>query len=881
MITRKAQSLILVLMSLHQAQVQSDILDLPAETPNNFEPFVLSADCPSYGIDKFFGAQAQGNEINIYTSAYQSGFATPCYHNSVEVGPFASGNYTINYYISLDGAPFVLHDSQSILIEKVSENEPASGRVIISGEAAEDQVVTASHSLSDRNGMGEVRYQWYRNGEAVPGATSERYLLTDDDIGFDLQCAVGFIDGLGIEESVSSLPVGTPGEILNTNDQPVGSVYIRGSVSEGSTLTIDTGSLYDPDGIGELSYHWKRRSRPYSVLDQDIGSDDAGYAPTINDSYYYLSAVVTYTDLHGTPERIQANLTGRVTPDTRPIVTPPADITLAATGALTRVDPGTATARDDNEGTLDVTLGHLVSNGVETPPPPADGLLDLAPGTHLLTWTADDSDGITGEGIQIVRIDPIIEFGADLAGSPEGSIGCPLLLNGTPARFPVNIPYSLTGVLAAGGSEEIVRTGTFRIAQAQLESTLSISDTLLGDLSAYASLRLTMETPTNAVMGGKHSCLIDLSSGNFAPKVTLTAYQGGIASRIVSQSGGQIVVRSTVVDLNGEDTHSYDWSESDSQLSDLDSDTSSFTFDPMGMEPGLYRLRLRVSDGTANDDAVLSLRMVTEAPELTAVDSDADGETDLAEGGGDSDADGIPDYLDPSGLAGNVLLQEPGSGNGYLLQTSSGLALGLGDIALFSQRYGALISRGDILAYVAGGLGGEADAESYPYEGGLFDFRIDGIARPGASVAVVIAQRQGVAPGSVYRKLTATGWGEFVVDENNSIKSAPGAAGVCPAPGDGAYTPGLSEGAWCVELTIEDGGPNDADGEANARIADPGGITSVPSDNSGKGSGGGGGAFNPWTTMLLVLVVLLTTARRRQALWTLTLPAAHWHRFRK
>jgi hypothetical protein len=868
---RKVLWSILVMMTLHHAQARSVILDIPPETPNNYEPIVLRKDCPDYGIDKFYGAVVQGEEINIFVSIWASDFLTPCYDNRVEIGPIASGSYTINYYTSSYGDSFELHDSQNILIEKVSENEPASGRVTISGEATEDQVVSASPSVSDRNGMGELRYQWHRNGQPIPGATAQDYLLTDDDIGRDVQCIVSFEDGLGITENISSLPVAMPGEIVNINDPLIGSAHIRGSVSEGSTLTIDTSSLYDADGIGELTYHWKRHYRSYTTLGEDIGDNSPSYVPTIDDHYYYLSTVVTYTDLHGTRERVDTNKTGRVVPADRPIVTPPADTTLAATGALTRLEPGMATAHDDNEGTLNAALTHLVSNGIEASPP-VDTSIDLPPGTHLLTWTADDSDGITGEGIQIIRIDPIITFGADLTTPPEGTIDCPLSLNGTPARYPVSIPYTLTAISSEDGSEEQLRSGTHHINQPQLESTLSISDTLLGDLSGYASLQLTMETPTNAVLGDKPTCQIALSNENFAPYVTLSAHQGEVPARILSQSGGQVTVSASVQDPNSSDSHTYDWSETDGRLSDIDSTQETYTFDPAALEPGLYRLRVMVSDGMATDTTLLSLRVVATTTELSAVDSDGDGETDVDEGSGDSDADGIPDYLDPADLPLNVLLQEPRSDNHYLMQTESGLALSLGDIALFAQHHGALIERSDVLDYIANDQGIEADADTYPYEGGLFDFRIDGIAQAGSSVTVVIPQRQAVAAGSVYRKLSPSGWGEFVVDDNNLIKSATGEAGVCPAPGDSAYIPGLSEGAWCVELTIEDGGPNDADGEANASVADPGGVTTILSNEnetgSGNDSGGGGGVFNPWAMMLLAFVAGLLTLRPNSSLST-------------
>ncbi|MEW8291451.1 MAG: hypothetical protein AB2672_13050, partial [Candidatus Thiodiazotropha endolucinida] len=59
-------------------------------------------------------------------------------------------------------------------------------------------------------------------------------------------------------------------------------------------------------------------------------------------------------------------------------------------------------------------------------------------------------------------------------------------------------------------------------------------------------------------------------------------------------------------------------------------------------------------------------------------------------------------------------------------------------------------------------------------------------------------------------------------------------------------------------LTIEDGGPNDADGVADGRIADPGGVTANLSSGSGAGSGsGGGGTFNLWVIVLLTIILFI------------------------
>jgi hypothetical protein len=76
----------------------------------------------------------------------------------------------------------------------------------------------------------------------------------------------------------------------------------------------------------------------------------------------------------------------------------------------------------------------------------------------------------------------------------------------------------------------------------------------------------------------------------------------------------------------------------------------------------------------------------------------------------------------------------------------------------------------------------------------------------------------------VYRKLLFGAWQDFSAVGQDAIASAPGADGVCPPPGSGAYRPGLASGDGCVQLSLTDGGPNDADGYADGVIRDPGGL---------------------------------------------------------
>lgn len=94
----------------------------------------------------------------------------------------------------------------------------------------------------------------------------------------------------------------------------------------------------------------------------------------------------------------------------------------------------------------------------------------------------------------------------------------------------------------------------------------------------------------------------------------------------------------------------------------------------------------------------------------------------------------------------------------------------------------------------------------------------------GTGVAnVVIPMASPLPANAVYRLYKGGNWQNFTVDAINAVQSAPGTPGTCPAAGDPSYTTGLTQGDYCVELTISDGGVDDTD-NSGTTISDPGGI---------------------------------------------------------
>lgn len=193
-------------------------------------------------------------------------------------------------------------------------NNPATGTVTISGDATEDQTLTAQPNVSDEDGLAAVEYsyQWLADGAAIDGATADQLTLNDSHVGKRISVTVTFTDEQGGNESV---PSDETAAVANVNDPVQGSVVITGTAMETQVLSVTDflSGLSDDDGLpatapAETTYQWKRSGTPIT------GATNATYTLVSDDVSHVMTAVISFPDNRGTTETVETEATAMVQP---------------------------------------------------------------------------------------------------------------------------------------------------------------------------------------------------------------------------------------------------------------------------------------------------------------------------------------------------------------------------------------------------------------------------------------------------------------------------------------------------------------------------------------------------------------------------------------
>jgi len=225
-------------------------------------------------------------------------------------------------------------------------NQSPTGSITLGGPARQGLPIEAISTLADNDGLGTFNYRWESSADGqqwtFTGAPSAPiFTPTQAEVGRRLRVMVSYID----QQSTTEVVFSNISEVtLNINDSPTGQVLLAGSPRQGQTLTA-TPQIADPDGLGPLSIRWQTSSGVLGWADLP-GATGASYTPTQADVGRSIRALVSYTDLWGTPEAVPSagtspieNVndppTGNVTLST---ATPRQGQALSAAAALADID---------------------------------------------------------------------------------------------------------------------------------------------------------------------------------------------------------------------------------------------------------------------------------------------------------------------------------------------------------------------------------------------------------------------------------------------------------------------------------------------------------------------------------------------------------------
>ncbi|WP_407829168.1 fibronectin type III domain-containing protein [Shewanella algae] len=503
---------------------------------------------------------------------------------------------------------------------------------------------------------------------------------------------------------------------------------------------------------------------------------------SITDGEFYDSAKVSFSIEGSNPEA--------------PVINIPADVTANATGLFTRVNLGRVGAIDSDDNPIPVSL--------------LNGFPFFAPGQHLAYWKTTDGKGVSATASQLVTVYPRINLGASKTVANFTRVQVPVLLNGSAPEYPMEIRYSVSGDAIAGQDHDLA-SGSLLLSQGM---STSLEFNVFADLTAGQQKSLTITLDDGQNPGHNAATEIRISNNNLAPNLSLSASQQGEMRSSVSSSDGLVTVTAEVADSNPADNISLNWS-SEPAMTNLSTSANEFTFDPATLAPGIMTLTLNAMDDGSpqlGSSKSLKLLLLAQLPALGETDANNNRLPDSAEGYGDPDGNGIPAYLQGDHPC-NVIPEQLSRPNSYLAEAQPGICSRKGLLSLQRLDNGIELEDGSMLP----------DDSEGKIVGGLFDFELEG-SEYGGSVSIVIPQVQAIPAQAQYRKYVASGWQEFVTDANNQIFSSAGEPGYCPPMGDASWQSGLTEGHWCVQLLIQDGGPNDGDGQANGTIVDPGGV---------------------------------------------------------
>jgi len=180
-------------------------------------------------------------------------------------------------------------------------NDAPEGSILISGQMTEGKNLSVLSTLTDKDGLGDFTYSWFRDETKIADEANSFYKLKQDDVGTVISAKVDYVDGYGASETVSYVATEA---VANLNNLPTGELEIIGSETQGETLSISN-TIADIDGVGEFRIKWYRDDvlvidgeETYQLTQADVGTK--------------ISVVASYEDAFGNSHNVTSAATGSI-----------------------------------------------------------------------------------------------------------------------------------------------------------------------------------------------------------------------------------------------------------------------------------------------------------------------------------------------------------------------------------------------------------------------------------------------------------------------------------------------------------------------------------------------------------------------------------------
>ncbi|WP_262967360.1 cadherin-like domain-containing protein, partial [Methylobacter psychrophilus] len=445
---------------------------------------------------------------------------------------------SFNYTITDSVSPTAGTVAATATLDITPVNDLPTGTVTITGTATQHQVLTATNTLADVDGLGTISYQWLADGLIITGATASTLTLTQEQVGKTITIKAAYTDLLGTAESVSSVATGA---VTNVNDAPTGTVTITGTAAQDQILTASN-TLADVDGLGTIAYQW------YAG---DIAISGAT-ATTLTLSQAEVGKVITvkagYTDLQKTAESVTSVATGTV-----------ANVNDAPTTSLVTL----ASITEDSQARI-ITQVELLGNAVDV-----DGNNLTATGLSITSGNGTLIDNLNGTWSYTPSLndDASVSFNytiTDSVSPTAGTVVATASLDITPVNDLPTGTVTITGTatqnqkltavstladadglgtivyqwLADGTAISGTTTSTLILGQAEVGKAITVK-------ASYTDLQKTPESVTSVATAA-------VNNVNDAPTGTVTIT--GTATQ-----NQTLAAVSSLADVDGLGTLAYQW----------------------------------------------------------------------------------------------------------------------------------------------------------------------------------------------------------------------------------------------------------------------------------------------------------------------------------